>query len=137
MTDLFGTMAISASGMRVQGERIRVTSENIANVNTVNNLPDEDPYIRQQISFTNELDRALGVQRVEVDQITQEADGPFETKYMPSHPGADQNGYVKLPNVNIMIEMMDAREAQRTYEANLGMMTQTRSMASRTIDLLR
>ncbi len=136
-SELLNAMQISAMGMRAQGERIRVITENVANADTAAGTPDEDPYARQIITFKNELDRNLGVKLVEVDDISQDNKTPFPTKFMPDHPGADENGYVKMPNVNTLIEVMDIREAQRSYEANLGMIEQARSMILRTIDLLR
>ncbi len=136
-SELLNAMQISAMGMRAQGERIRVITENVANASTAAGTPDEDPYARQIITFKNEMDRQLGVNLVEVDDITKDKKAPFPTKYMPDHPGADENGYVKMPNVNMMIEVMDVREAQRSYEANLGMIEQSRSMILRTIDMLR
>lgn len=135
--DMFSSMAISAHGMKVQGERTRVISENIANVNTAANLPNEQPYTRKLITFKNELDRAQGQRLVRVDDISDDKRTEYPLKYMPDHPGANAAGYVKMPNVNMVIEMNDMREAQRSYEANLGMLDQTRNMALRTIDMLR
>ncbi len=139
MTDsnLWNSMTVSAMGMRAQGARIRVISENIANADTAANKPGGTPYQRKMISFKNELDRQLGMDVVKVDQIKPDTSKEFTTKYMPDHPGANEKGYVKMPNVNMLVEIMDMREAQRTYEANLGMIEQSRSMISRTIDLLR
>ena len=134
---LFNAMAISAMGMRVQGERIRVITENVANADTASNVPGEDPYRRQIITFKNEMDRDRGVDLVEVADIDQDMKSPFPEKYMPDHPGADERGYVRMPNVNTLIEVMDIREAQRSYEANLGMIERSKEMATRTIDLLR
>ena len=136
-SDIENAMMISANGMRAQGARIRVISENIANADTAALTPDEEPYARQQIIFKNELDRELGIQLLEVGNITKDRSKAFPEKYMPDHPGADERGMVRLSNVNTMLEMMDAREAQRTYEANLGMIDQSRSMITRTIDMLR
>ncbi len=136
-TELLNAMQISAMGMKAQGERIRVITENVANADTAAGTPDEEPYARQIITFKNELNRKLGVNLVEVDKIMDDREEPFPTKFMPDHPGADANGYVKMPNVNMLIEVMDVREAQRSYEANLGMIEQSRSMIMRTIDLLR
>ncbi|NQZ14960.1 MAG: flagellar basal body rod protein FlgC [Alphaproteobacteria bacterium] len=137
MDDLYATLTTSAYGMRAQGERTRVISENIANAKTAANSPDEDPYSRKVITFKNELDRTYGQKLVKVEDITDDRRDEFPLKYMPDHPGADENGYVRMPNVNMLIEVNDMREAQRSYEANLGMIEQTRSMMSRTIDLLR
>lgn len=137
MSELFSSMQISAFGMRAQGERIRVISENVANADTAAGTPDEDPYARRIITFKNEMDRQIGVDLVEVDKIESQPNPVFPLKFMPDHPGADESGYVRMPNINPIIEMMDMREAQRSYEANLGMIEQARNMVSRTIDILR
>jgi flagellar basal-body rod protein FlgC len=130
-------MKISAQGMRTQGTRIRVITENIANASTTGDTPGADPYRRQTITFKNEMDRELGVRTVRVDDISEDMKSKFKLKYIPDHPAANEEGYVKMPNVSSMIETMDIREAQRSYEANLGMIEQARSMMQRTIDLLR
>ena len=137
MDQLFDTLTTSAYGMRAQGERTRMISENIANSNTAANEPGQDPYTRKVITFKNELDRTYGQKLVKVEDITEDRPEEFPLKYMPDHPGADAQGYVRMPNVNMLIEVNDMREAQRSYEANLGMIEQTRSMMMRTIDLLR
>ena len=137
MSDLWTSMSVSAMGMRAQGARIRMISENIANAQTAANTPESDPYRRQVITFKNEMDRQLGVRLVSVDRIVADQTKPFLTKYMPDHPGADARGYVRMPNVNSLVEMMDMREAQRSYEANLNIIEQSRDMLMRTIDILR
>ncbi len=137
MSDIVDALMISANGMRAQGTRIRVISENVANAETTGLTPGADPYTRQTISFKNELDREMGFHLVEVNDIGTDKETPFPLEFKPDHPAADEGGYVKMPNVNTMLEMMDVREAQRSYEANLGMIEQSRSMISRTIDLLR
>ncbi len=134
---LWDSLSISAMGMRAQGARIRVISENIANADTAPTRPGGKPYQRQIISFKNVLDREMGMNVVKVDRIRPDTSSSFIDKYMPDHPGADERGYVKMPNVNMLMEIMDMREAQRTYEANLGMIEQSRSLLNRTIDLLR
>ena len=134
---LFGAMTISAYGMKAQGERLRMITENVANAATAAPTPDEDPYARKIITFQNELDRKLGMRVVSVEDIEDDTRTPFPIRYMPDHPGADEAGYVRMPNVNVLIEMTDMREAQRTYEANLAMIQQSRTMAERTIDVLR
>ncbi len=136
-SEILNAMQISASGMRTQGTRIRVITENVANANTTGQTPGSDPYRRQTITFKNEMDRELGIRKVEVDEIGEDRTTAFELRYMPDHPAANEEGYVKMPNVKTMIEMMDIREAQRSYEANLGMIEQSRTMVLRTIDLLR
>lgn len=137
MSDILGAMEISALGMKAQGTRLRVISENIANADTAPGTPQEDPYRRKIITFQNVLDKEVGGQVVRVSKISQDEKDPFVIKYMPGHPGADAKGYVKMPNVNTMIEVMDMREATRSYEANLSMIEQARAMVLRTIDLLR
>lgn len=134
---LFSAMSISASGMRAQSTRIRVISENIANSDTAAPTPGERPYTRQRITFKNVLDKEVQGQKVKVDNIGQDTRKPYPVKFMPDHPGADENGYVRMPNVDPLIETMDMREAQRSYEANLGMIDQSRNMVLQTIDLLR
>lgn len=136
-SQLLDAIAISAHGMRAQGTRVRVATENIANADTAASTPGGNPYTRQTISFKNELDKTSGVDFVQVDKIGTDTKTPFRTEYRPDSPGADKDGYVKLPNVNLMMEMMDVKEAQRSYEANLGMIDQAKSMVMRTIDLLR
>lgn len=136
-SELLNAMQISASGMRAQGTRIRVITENVANANTTGETPGSDPYRRQTISFKNEMDRELGIRKVEVNAIGVDTETDFALEYIPDHPAANEEGYVKMPNVRTLIEMMDIREAQRSYEANLGMIEQSRSMVNRTIDLLR
>jgi flagellar basal-body rod protein FlgC len=134
--DLMQSLMISAAGMKVQGERLRVVAENLANADSVAEKPGADPYRRKTITFRNEMDRALGLETVQVDKIgTDRSD--FRMKYDPGNPAADAKGYVKLPNVNSLIEMTDMREAQRSYEANLKAIEVARGMLQRTIDLLR
>ncbi len=135
--DIFDAMMISANGMRAQGARIRVISENVANADTTGLTPGSDPYRRQTISFKNELDREMNLHLVGVDNIGVDKKTPFNLEFKPDHPAANEEGYVKMPNVNTMMEMMDVREAQRSYEANLGLIEQSRALISRTIDLLR
>jgi len=135
--DLYNTLSISANGMRAQSARIKVIAENIANADTAATSPKGLPYTRKTITFKNVLDKQLGTNRVEVSKIGQDTSKPYPTKYMPDHPGADANGYVKMPNVDPLVETMDMQEAQRSYEANLGMIDQTRSMYSQTVDILR
>ena len=137
MTDILDAMVISSHGMRAQGERTRVISENIANAGTGALTPDSEPYSRKVITFKNQMDRDYDHRTVKVEDITDDRRQDFPLKFMPDHPGADAAGYVKMPNVNMLVELNDMREAQRSYEANLGMIEQSRSMASRTIDLLR
>lgn len=137
MAEMFSTLKISGAGMAAQNERVRVIAQNIANADTGPTAPGEDPYRRQVITFKNELDKRVGAKVVRVDQVKEDTKSDFILKYQPGHPAADENGYVKMPNINSLIETMDMREATRSYEANLGMFTQTRDMMNKTIDLLR
>lgn len=130
------TMGISAAGMRVQGERLRVIAENLANANTTAETPGDLPYRRKVVIFQNQLDRAQGVDTVRVAKVDVDK-SEFQRRYDPSHPSADPDGYVLLPNVNSMVEAMDMREAQRAYEANLSVIDTARTMLTRTVELLR
>ena len=134
--DLMESLMISAAGMRVQGERLRVISENVANAQSTGRTPGSDPYTRKTITFKSELDRTLGAASVAVKDIGQD-DSAFPVEYDPGNPAADENGMVKKPNVNMLIEMADMREANRSYQANLQMMKQARAMITATIDLMR
>ncbi|HEX6956637.1 MAG TPA: flagellar basal body rod protein FlgC [Ferrovibrio sp.] len=134
--DLKDAMKISASGMRAQGERLKVISENLANADSLAKAPGGDPYRRKVVSFKTELDRATGARLVEAQKPTTDR-SDFELKYDPGHPAANADGYVKMPNVHPVIEMADMREAQRSYEANLNVVDAAKQMINRTIDLLR
>jgi len=133
---LMKTLSISSSGMQAQGTRLRVIAENIANANSMATQPGALPYRRQIVTFSNELDRALGIDTVKVRDIRPDL-SEFGMRFEPNHPAADQNGYVLTPNVNPLIEMMDMREAQRSYEANLNVLRNAKSMLMSTIDVLR
>jgi len=134
--DLMESLMISAAGMRAQGQRLRVVAENLANADSVAEVPGGDPYRRKTISFKNQLDRELGLETVQVGKLGEDP-SDFRMKYDPGNPAADAKGYVKLPNVNSLIEMTDMREAQRSYEANLKAIEVARNMLQRTIDLIR
>ena len=136
MNSLSKTFMISAAGMRVQGERLRVVSENLANANSTATTPGGDPYRRKTVTFESVFDRALGANSVRIARFGTDQ-GEFQRKYEPGHPSADSSGYVAMPNVNGMVEMVDMREAQRSYEANLRVLETSKSMLSRTIALLR
>ena len=136
MAELTNSMRISAAGLRVQGERLRVISENIANAGSTALTPDRDPYRRKLVTFGNELNRELGTNLVSVQKVGRDPT-EFGLRYQPGHPAADDNGYVRVSNVNTLIEMTDMREAQRSYQANLKVLQAARGMLQRTIDLLR
>ena len=134
--ELLKSIFISAAGMRTQGQRMQVISENVANADSMPTTPGADPYRRKLVTFKNELDRETGVKLVKLNKISYD-ESEFKKRNDPSHPGADKDGYVKIPNVNALIEMMDMRTAQRTYEANLTMVDTAKRMLSKTIDILR
>jgi len=130
------TMKIATSGMKAQSMRLRVVSENVANAASTGNAPGADPYRRKTVTFQNVLDRKLGAEVVGRGKIGTDK-SEFRLTYDPSHPAADGRGYVKMPNVNTVIEMADMREASRGYEANVTVIEQAKAMSSRTLDLLR
>lgn len=134
--DLNSAIKISASGMRTQGTRLRVISENVANADSLGSVKGVDPYRRKTIVFENYVNRKEDAEMVRVAKIGRD-DSEFQLAYEPFHPLADEEGYVRRPNVNSLIEMMDMREAQRSYEANLSSIEMARSMLQRTVDLLR
>lgn len=134
--DLMKSIKIAAAGMRVQGVRLKVISENIANADSLSPVPGGDPYRRKVVTFENALDRSLGTELVRVRNVDVDP-SEFRKNYDPGHPAADQRGYVQLPNVNPLVEMMDMREAQRSYEANLRIIDVSKKLVARTVDLLR
>jgi flagellar basal-body rod protein FlgC len=134
--DFLKTMTIAAFGLRAQAGRMRIISENIANADSTPSAPGADPYRRKIPTFQSEFDRAVGARVIEMGKVETDT-SDFRLKYEPGHPAADKNGNVKYPNVNALIEMTDMREAQRSYEANVNVITATRRMLQRTIDILK
>ena len=134
--DFIKTLTIAASGLRAQAGRMRVISENIANADSTPQSPSGDPYRRKIPTFRSELDRSLDAQVVELGKVQTDTSA-FRLKYEPGHPAADTNGNVKYPNVNPLVEMTDMRDAQRSYEANINVISATRRMIQRTIDILK
>ncbi|MFA5950136.1 MAG: flagellar basal body rod protein FlgC [Hyphomicrobium sp.] len=130
------SIKVAASGLQAQSQRLLVVSQNLANAHSTGNTPGADPYARKTLSFAAELDSQLGAQTVKVDAVETDR-RPFNIEYDPSHPAADANGNVKLPNVDMLVELADMREANRSYEANLQVIKQAKSMISLTVDLLR
>ena len=136
MDDILKTMKISAAGMRAQGHRLRVISENIANAEPLPQSPNDTPYRRKVVTFENELDRRIGLETVRIGKVKPD-NSDFGKQYDPAHPAADADGYVQTPNVKILVEMMDMREAQRSYEANISVIRASKAMLTQTIDVLR
>lgn len=135
---------ISASGLSAQRLRMDVISDNIANVDTTR-TQQGGPYRRKVISFNENVsqnfDSLLNDNManfdgagVEVNSI-QEDNSPFKTKYDPGNPDANQNGYVSMPNVNIVTEMTDMISATRAYEANVTSVNATKDMAIKTLNI--
>jgi flagellar basal-body rod protein FlgC len=136
MSDMNAALNVAASGLRAQTARMKVIAENIANANSTAPNPDVDPYQRKVSVFGQVLNRENGTTEVKMTKVQKDT-SEFRLRYDPTHPGANAEGYVKMPNVNTLIESLDMREAQRAYEANLNVVESARAMMSRTLDLLR
>ncbi len=134
--DMDTALGISAGGMAAQTTRLRIIAENLANQDTTAGAPGESPYRRKTVSFVDRFDRSLGAATVAVKTVGRDPT-EFPKRYDPSHPAADAKGYVQTPNVNSFVEVMDMREAERSYSANLNVMQATRSMLTRAIDMLK
>ena len=133
---LSSALRIGASGLEAQSKRLRVVTENLANAQSTGKTPGADPYTRKVVTFENELDETIGANVVKVGGIDRHR-SPYRVEHNPGHPAADQNGFVKLPNVDIVSEVADMHEANRAYEANLQAIKQAREMIAMTIDMLR
>ena len=136
VNDFARSMGIATSGLRAQAGRMRVISENIANADSTAQTPGGDPYRRKVPTFSSALDRTLDAQVVTLGRIRPDPTA-FRVKHDPGNPAADASGDVRLPNVNSMVEMTDMRDAQRSYEANLNIISATRRMIQRTLDILK
>ena len=136
MTDLSNILQVAAAGLRAQSARMRVIAENLANADSTAKETGQDPYRRRVPTFDSQLDRATGNTLVQMDGVRPDM-SDFGVRLEPGHPAADADGYVRTPNVNSLVELMDLREAQRGFEANLNVVEASRSMLMRTIDLLR
>ena len=134
--DFSNSLDIAAAGMKVQGARLRVIAENVANADTTATAPGGEPYRRKTILFESEFNKLLETELVGIKGIETDK-GEFKRDYRPEHPAADAEGYVLMPNVSTLIEMTDMREAQRSYEANLRVMRTVRSMLEQTVGILR
>jgi flagellar basal-body rod protein FlgC len=136
MNDFLSSLRIAATGLHAQTARMRVIAENIANADSAGKTPEEDPYRRRIPTFKAVYDADVGGETVKIGRLAYDM-SEFETRYEPGHPAADAAGYVRYPNIDPLIESMDMREAQRTYEANLNVVSVTRAMLGRTLDILR
>ncbi len=133
---LQAALSVAASGLHAQSKRLRVVSENLANAQSTAAAPGGEPYARKVISFAQRIDEAANVSRVKIAGIDK-AETPFRLVHDPGHPAADDKGNVLMPNVNMLSEVADMKEASRSYEANLQVVKQARDMIMSTIDLLR
>jgi flagellar basal-body rod protein FlgC len=136
IADFTRSMGIATSGLRAQAGRMRVISENIANADSTAATAGGDPYRRKVPTFSSELDRSLDARVVTIGRVVPDQTA-FRIKHEPGNPAADANGDVKYPNVNSLVEMTDMRDAQRSYEANLNIISATRRMVQRTLDILK
>ena len=134
--DFLKTISVAASGLKVQSGRMRVIAENIANADSTAEKPGADPYRRKIPTFKAVYDADVGGETVQIGQIAYDM-SDFDTRYEPGHPAADEKGYVKYPNIDPLIESMDMREAQRTYEANMNVISTSRQMVAKTLELLK
>lgn len=130
-------ITLSASGMEVQGVRMKIIAENLANVSTTSSFSGGLPYVRKQIFFKNIYDRKLASDKVTVNKVSRDYKSQYKARYEPSHPAADSKGYVLYPNIDVSVEMADMQEAERSYEANMGALTVSKHMYLNSLDLLK
>ncbi len=135
-TDFSDVFKVATAGMRVQGERLRIIAENIANADSTGLSPGAEPYRRRQIVFKEVLDKSSALSTVKVASVIGDAT-PFIKTFNPGHPAADAEGYVLKPNVKPLVESIDMKEAQRSYEANLSVIDAMKNMLARALDILR
>ena len=133
---LQSSLRIAGAGLEAQSIRLRIISENIANSQSTGSTPGADPYARQTVSFDDEMDRASGLSLIHVKSLGTD-DTPFRVEHDPGNSAADEKGFVKLPNVDVLTELADMREANRTYEANLQVAKQSADLENQTIGLLK
>ena len=136
MSDFVKSLALAASGLNAQTARMRIIAENLANADSTAQTPGGEPYRRRIPTFESVFNQEMEGREVKVGRVTYDM-SDFDSRYEPGHPAADANGYVLYPNVNSLVEAMDMREAQRTYEANLNVVSSTRQMIGLTIDILK
>jgi flagellar basal-body rod protein FlgC len=133
---LQASIKIAGAGLEAQSTRLRIISENVANAQSTATTPGGDPYVRKTISFDDEMDRTAGLSLVRVKNVGLD-DTPFTVEQDPGNPAADEKGFVKMPNVNVLVELADMREANRSYEANLQVAKQSSDLLSQTVNLLK
>jgi flagellar basal-body rod protein FlgC len=128
-------MAVAASALRAQQARMRIIAENLANADSTASTPGGDPYRRQTPVFKTKTLEG-GIKGVAMDRIEQDQT-PFRQEFQPGNPAADTQGYVKMPNIEPMVEALDMREAQRAYDANISVIETARAMNTSTLDLIK
>lgn len=136
MNDFLSSLKIAATGLHAQTARMRIIAENLANADSAGKTPEDDPYRRKIPTFQSVMDREIGGETVKIGRIAYDQ-SDFVSRYEPGHPAADEAGFVRYPNVTSLVETMDMREAQRSYEANLNVVSVTRQMLGSTVDILR
>ena len=137
MTDpLQSSLQIAGAGLEAQSLRLRIISENIANSQSTGDDAGRRSYARQTVSFDNELDRATGLPGAG-EEHSASTQAPFKVEHDPGNPAADASGFVKLPNVDVLTELADMREANRSYEANLQVAKQSADLLNQTVNLLK
>jgi flagellar basal-body rod protein FlgC len=134
--DLNTSMQLAFAGMTAQGQRLKVIAQNLANTDSTAKTAGGEPYRRKVMTFHAVLDKTLGADSVAVGKPVT-VSGTLERKFDPGNPAADPEGYVQMPNVNPVVELMDMRDAQQSYQANLNVIDAAKSMISHTLDLLR
>jgi flagellar basal-body rod protein FlgC len=136
MDNLAATFSIANSALKAQSQRIRTATENLANADSTGKTPGANPYTRKVITFESQLDDTTGASLVAANG--EELDtSPYRIEKIPGHPAADKNGNVKLPNVNMLIELADIREGTRSYDASVQVVKQARELVTMTLDLLK
>lgn len=130
------SIEIASKGNEIQSERVKIAAENLANEHTTSDKPGGAPYRRKILFVENKYDKKRKANLLRVKKYGEDKSA-FEIRYDPTHPSADANGYVKMPNVRKMVEMADASEAQRSFEANLGVIEMSRSLINKTLDVIR
>lgn len=133
---LYKSLDIAGAGARAQSRRLKVIAENLSGSQISPTRPDEKPYTRKTISFKNKLDRHGGVNKVEVKSIRHDNKTPYPEEYDPSHPAADENGMVKMPNVNWQTEVRDYNETLRSHMINLNLIHNTRRMIKERLKII-
>lgn len=136
MDDLAAAFSVAGSGLYAQSQRIRIASENLANAESTGRTPGANPYTRKVLSFESELDEATGANLVQASDPELDT-SPFRIEKIPGHPAADESGNVKLPNVNMLVELSDIRESTRSYDANVQVVKQAQELITMTINLLK